>query len=165
MKHETAKKKEAVDEKNVALQSLVYQKTNLLREINECKAFKTSRLYDIESYPGIEVSDQQNYDSIMAWLVQELDVLFSFELLGAEEARQRIQGGIGRNVGSAEGVGRAAQPLRQVPCAPRQTRKGLQSLVEAFRHTKRRDCKQVAGEGESNSRKRRNFQGRCTRCL
>ena len=82
MKHEVVRKKEVVDEKNLDLQSLIYQKTNLIREINQCKSFTTTQLYDIESYPKLDTADINNYDEIMSWLVKELSVSLICDLLG-----------------------------------------------------------------------------------
>lgn len=74
MKNEVMKKKEKVDEKNVALQSLVYQKNNLMREIKICKSFQTTKLLNICSYPKYEPSDKNNYNPIILWLTEELAV-------------------------------------------------------------------------------------------
>jgi len=82
MKHEVVRKKEVVDEKNLDLQSLIYQKTNLIREINQCRSFSTTQLYGIESYPKLDTSDISNYDEIMSWLVKELSVSLICDLLG-----------------------------------------------------------------------------------
>ena len=68
------KKKEGLDDHNVALQSLVYQKNNLLREITDCKTFQTSELLNIASYPGLDQSDKKNYKPIISWLKGELEV-------------------------------------------------------------------------------------------
>jgi hypothetical protein len=87
MKHEVAKKRELVDERNLDLQSLIYQKTNLIREINQCKSFTNTQLYGIGSYPKLDTSDIKNYDEIMAWLVEELNVRFTYDVLGTGEIR------------------------------------------------------------------------------
>ena len=76
MKSELMKKKEGVDERNISLQSLVYQKNNLLREITDCKSFQTAELSKTSGYPGLDPSDSANHDKILAWLKTELIVCF-----------------------------------------------------------------------------------------
>jgi hypothetical protein len=74
MKAELATKKDSLDERNVALQSLVYEKNNLLSEIEECKTFVPSQLAKIGSFPSSASSQPAAHDSIVATLTQELAV-------------------------------------------------------------------------------------------
>jgi len=76
MKNELLKKKESVDEQNIYLQSLVYQKNNLLREITDCKSFQTTELLKTAGYPGYDPTNIENYDKILSWLKTELKVFF-----------------------------------------------------------------------------------------
>ena len=91
MKAELAAKKDSVDERNVALQSLVYQKNNLLAEIEECKAFVPAQLAKVGNFPAAGSSEAKAHDEIVSALTLELAVSFHPEIVGTTPTPLPVQ--------------------------------------------------------------------------